>query len=478
VSDDLRNDPERGTVEPVSEDSFLDPAHLEERRHEFTRFFEACLREGRDDDLAAAARDLSPGDLSEIVRPLSVDDTARVIQLLPMELAADVLSEINNRSFNALLALLDIEAIADLVEEMPSDEATDLLGELEEQQALEIMAAMEEEERGEVAELLQYSPDTAGGLMAKEFVAVRDDATCRQAVDALRVVEAEDEDELEQLHFIYVTDAEERLVGRLPLVKMLLEPWSTPVVEIMESDPHYVGLELDQEMVAQFVRDHDLVTLPVVDPQHRLVGVISADDVLDVMEEEANEDFSRLAGTSAEELGETSPMLIARARLPWLLAALAGQVGCVLMMRHFEAAIATTVALTFFIPAIMAMGGNTGIQTSSVVVRGLATSEVDVYHMGRYLLREFGTALMTGGLIAVCIFVISGLVVGDLDLAIVLSVSMLAVILIAALIGTSIPLVLHRIGVDPAIATGPFITTTNDITAILIYLGLASLMLG
>jgi magnesium transporter len=152
-------------------------------------------------------------------------------------------------------------------------------------------------------------------------------------------------------------------------------------------------------------------------------------------------------------------------------------VGCVLMMQHFEAAIATTVALTFFIPAIMAMGGNTGIQTSSVVVRGLATGEVDVYHIGRYLTRELGTALMTGGLISLCLFLIAGLVVGNRDLAVVLTLSMFTVIVCAALIGTAIPLMLYKFGIDPAIATGPFITTSNDIIAILIYLGMASLML-
>lgn len=461
-----------------TEDSFLDPANLEEARHEYVRFFEACLREDRLDELAETAGELSPGDLSEIVRPLSVEDTARVIQLLPADLASDVLAEINNRSFNALMQLLDIEAIADLVEDMPSDEATDLLGELEEDQAREILAAMEEEERGEVAELLQYSPDTAGGLMAKEFVAVPADASCRQAVEAVRAVEEEDEDELEQLHFIFVVDDSGRLVGRIPLVKMLLEPWSTSVADIMERDPHCVEVDLDQEMVAQFVMDHDLVALPVVDRRRRLLGVIMADDVLDVIEEEASEDFSRLAGTSAEEFGETSSLKVARARLPWLLAALAGQILCVFTMQHFEAAIATTVALTFFIPAIMAMGGNTGIQTSSVVVRGLATGEVDVYHIGRYLMRELGTALVTGGLVSGCLFVIAGLVFGDRHLALVLMISMMSVIVFAALVGTAIPLLLHRFGIDPAIATGPFITTTNDFTAILIYLGMASLMMG
>jgi len=474
----MNDELERQPVDlPTQEDSFLDPANLEEARHEYVRFFEACLKDDLLDDLAEKARELSPGDLSEIVRPLSVEDTARVIQLLPAQQASDVLAEINNRSFNALMQLLDIEAIADLVEDMPSDEATDLLGELEAEKAQEILDAMEEEERGEVAELLQYSPDTAGGLMAKEFVAVADNASCRQAVEVVRSVEEEDKDELEQLHFIFVVDDQERLVGRIPLVKMLLEPWGTTVSEIMERDPHFVAVDLDQEMVAQFVKDHDLITLPVVDADRKLLGVISADDVLDVIEEEASEDFSRLAGTSAEEFGETSSLKVARARLPWLLGALVGEVGTMFIMRHHQHALATTVALTFFIPAIMAMGGNTGIQTSSVVVRGLATGEVDVFRISRYLMRELGTALITGAIVSMSLFLISILIIGDSSLAMVLTVAMLTVVLCAAMFGTAIPLLLYRAGIDPAIATGPFITMTNDFIAVIIYLGLASAML-
>ncbi len=340
---------------------------------------------------------------------------------------------------------------------------------------LEILAAMEPEERQEVTELLKYESDSAGGLMAKEFLAVSETADCLTAVNALKEL---DPDDLDEIHYIYTIDEAGKLLGRIRLVEMLMKPWSTPVADAMERDPHCVEADLDQEMVAQFVRTHDLVTLPVVDHDGVLLGVISADDVIDVIEEEATEDYSRLAGTSVDEFGETSPLRIARSRLPWLLAALVGQVGCVFMMKSFEAGLAATVALTFFIPAIMAMGGNTGIQTSSVVVRGLATGEVDVFHIGKYLLRELGTALITGGVIAICMYFVALFIVGNYQLALVLTISMLSVIVFAALVGTSIPLILHRIGIDPAIATGPFITTSNDIAAILIYLTMASLLLS
>jgi len=459
--------------EDALDDRYLDPSNLEAQWHEYAGRFERLLREGDEATLAEVAAELAPGDLSEIVRPLSVDDTARVIQLLPRDLASDVLSEIDKRSVTALMELLTIEAIADLIEEMPSDEAADLVGELDSDQAREILAAMEQEERDEVRELLQYSPDTAGGLMAKEFIAVDEAATCLQAVEAVRTV---DEDDREDLHFLFVVDETGALCGRIPLVEMLLQPWSTPVVDVMERDPQRVDVGLDQEQVVQFARTHDLVTLPVVDDAGRLVGVIASDDILDVLEDEATEDMALLAGTR-EELGETSPVKVARARLPWLLGALLGQVGCVLMMQHFEADLAATVSLTFFVPAIMAMGGNTGIQTSSVVVRGLATGEVNVYHIGRYLMRELATALLTGSLVAAALFVVADLLVGNRELALVLTIAMLAVIVFAAMVGTAVPLMLHRFGVDPANATGPFITTSNDILAILIYLSMASVLI-
>ncbi|MBU0741002.1 magnesium transporter [bacterium] len=459
--------------EESQDDRYLDPSNLEEQWHEYSELFAGLLRDNDNAALAAVAAELSPGDLSEVVRPLSVDDTARVIQLLPTDLASDVLAEIDKRSVTALMELLTIEAIADLIEEMPSDEAADLVGDLDREQAREVLAAMEKEERDEVRELLQYSPDTAGGLMAKEFIDVAESSTCLQAVQTVRAM---DENDREGLHFLYVVDGLGVLCGRIPLVEMLLQPWSTPVIDVMERDPMRVDVNLDQEQVAQYVRTHDLVTLPVVDDGGRLVGVISSDDILDVLEDEATEDISLLAGTS-EELGETSPMKVARARLPWLLGALLGQIGCVLMMKHFEANLVATVSLTFFIPAIMAMGGNTGIQTSSVVVRGLATGEVNVYHIGRYLLRELATALLTGGLVAAALYVVADLLVGDRDLALVLTISMLSVIVFAAMVGTAVPLLLHRFGIDPAIATGPFITTSNDILAILVYLSMASLLI-
>ncbi len=470
------NEPGRESSAPArQEERFLDPANLAAAQREYVELLEEHLEAGNDAEVARIAQELSPGDLSEVLRPLSVEDTARVLKLLPPDPLAEVLAEIDNRSLSALFTLLNVHEIADLIEEMPSDEATDLIGELEDEQAQEILAAMEEEERGEVTELLQYEPETAGGLMGKEYAAVTADVTCADAVAAVRGF---DEDDLEQMHFIFVIDEAERLVGRVPLVKLLLATPTTPINQIMEADPLFVDVDLDQEAVAHFCKTHDLISLPVVDREERLVGRITADDVLDVFEEEATEDISRLAGLSVEEFGEQSSLRVARSRIPWLLGGLAGQIGSVLVLRHFQKGIEETVALALFIPVIMATAGNIGIQSCSVVVRGLATGEMSFYHVGRHIMRELVTALVTGSIVAGCLFLIAGVIVGDLPLAVALALSMFLVIIFAALIGTGIPLLLRRFGADPAVATGPFITTANDIIGLLIYLGLATALLS
>lgn len=466
---------EGGVVPEGGEERMLDPSNLEAEHHALEKRFVALLDEGSDDEIAGLALELSPGDLSEVLRPLSFEHTARILRLLPPDPLAEVLAEIDNRSLGTLFQLLDVDAIADIIEEMPSDEATDVLGELDEDQAQEILAAMEDEEREEVTELLQYEPETAGGLMGKEYLAVQGAQTCGEAVDELRKM---DEDDLAETHSVYVIDRRGRLTGHLPLMSLLLASPRVRVEEVMEPDPLYVEVDLDQEEVAAFFRMHDLITLPVVDHRHKMVGRITADDVLDVMEEEATEDISRLAGVSVEEFGEQSAFRVARSRLPWLIGALLGQTGAVFVLGNFERSLEAKVALAFYIPMIMAMAGNIGIQTSSVVVRGLATGEVDFFHLGRHLARELGTAMLTGVSIALLSYGLSFAFNGDPQVSLVLGLSMLSVIVFAAMAGSGIPLLMHRVGIDPAVATGPFITTANDIVGLLIYFGLAAVLLG
>lgn len=469
---DRRADDDARTREP---ERLLDPSNLDSERYQYVLRFEELLEAGDDAGLATLAEQLSPGDLSEVLRPFSVEDTVRVLgQLAPVPLA-EVLAEIDARSTSAFFTLLDHDEIADILEEMPSDEATDIISEMDPESQQAVLEAMEADEARDVAELLRYPPESAGGIMGKEVLTALGSQTCGEAVAELR---QHDQDELAEMHFVFVLDERQRLVGRVPLFRMLLASPERRVDDIMEADPLYVEVDLDQEAVAQFMMTHDLLSLPVLDHRQRLVGRITADDVMDVLEEEATEDISRMAGVSVAEFGEQSPARVARSRLPWLMGGLAGQVGAILVLQHFEKSIASMVALSFFIPVIMAMAGNVGIQTSSVVVRGLATGEVDYYHLGRHLLRELVTSLMVGVVIAASLFGICGLLVGDLQLAWVLALAMMMVIVFAATIGAGVPMLLHRAGADPAVATGPFITTANDIFGLAIYLGLASLLLS
>ncbi len=471
MTDRFSDNPDPGKPD----DLILDPANLDAERHALELKFGELLGEDDTESLRELAMGLSPGDLSEVLRFMNVEDTARILRMLPPDPLAEVLSEIDNRSLSVLFTLLDIDEIADIIEEMPSDEAADVIGELDTEQAAEVLAAMEETERIEVADLLQYPPESAGGIMGKEFAICTEEQTAGEAVAVLREL---DEDDLEQTHFVYVLNPEGKLVGRLPLFRLLITAPDAVVRDVMEADPLYVEVDLDQEEVADFVQTHDLISLPVVDSGMEMVGLVTADDVMDVMEEEATEDMARLAGVSKEEFGEQSSFRVARSRLPWLLGAMLGQLGAVLVMSHYEQSIETMVALALYIPMIMGTAGNIGIQTSSVVVRGLATGEVDFYHLGRHLGRELGTAFMTGAAVAAFIYLISWLISSDPNLSAVLSFSMLLVVLFAAMAGSGIPLMLHRVGIDPAVATGPFITTANDIVSMVIYLGLATLLLS
>ncbi|MFT5234501.1 MAG: magnesium transporter [Candidatus Krumholzibacteriia bacterium] len=462
-------------ADEAQDERVLDPANLDAEHHALERKFTELLKKDDDGGVRELALELSPGDLSEILRPLSVEDTTRILKVLPADHLADVLSEIDNRSLSVLFELLDVDAIADLVEDMPSDDAADVIGELDEDQAAEVLAAMEVEQRDEVADLLQYAPETAGGLMGKEYTTCTEGQTAAEAVTALRGL---DDDDLEETHFVYVVDAQGCLTGRVPLYRLVISRPDQKVSELMETDPLYVEVDLDQEEVAAFARIHDLISVPVVDHRMRLVGRITADDVLDVMEEEATEDISLLAGVSVGEYGEQSAWRVARSRLPWLLGALVGQSGAVMILNHFEASFQAKVSLIIYIPLIMAMAGNIGIQTSSVVVRGLATGEIDFYHLGRHLLREFKTACFVGVAVSLVVSGVAVLYKGDPAISMVLGLTMLAVILFAAMAGAGIPLLLHRVGADPAVATGPFITTANDVVSMLIYVGLATQMLG
>jgi magnesium transporter len=410
-------------------------------------------------------------DIAAATRHLEEDESVALLKILPEEFSADVLVEMGDDVREEILERLTPREIADAVEEMASDDAADVVAELEEDKATEVVDLLEEEDRAEITQLLLYPEESAGGIMQLEVVSVRQDRTAARAIEKIRLAFP---DVREDFYYVYVTDHDGRLVGKIPLPRLILANPEQRIRDLMDEDVHPVPADLDQEEVAQIFQKYDLPSLPVVDRDRVLLGRITVDDIVDVIQEEAAEDYSRLAGTDEEEFQEESVYRKAAIRLPWLVTGLFGGVLSALVLSRFEHDLRAVIALTFFVPVIMAMGGNVAIQSSAVMVRGLATGEVTHRDATRRLLREVGVSVITGIVCAALIFFAAWLWWGDLRLGIVVGGAMLAVIFISTSVGAFVPLTLDRLRIDPALATGPFVTTSNDILGILIYLGFAS----
>jgi magnesium transporter len=410
-----------------------------------------------------------PADVAAILGHLPEEPRRYVFDLLSVDQASDVLPELDDFTRGELVPELANERLSEIVDEMPSDEAAEVVAELPDDVAETVLSAIDAEDSAEVRELLEHDEETAGRIMQLELVAVAEGATVDQAIQQIR----RRAEEIEDFYNVYVTDDSDRLVGVLPLGRLVIAPPHTVVGEIMNRDVISVHEEVDQEDVAQMFKRYNLVALPVVDDEDRLVGRITVDDALDVLEEEASEDIHRMAGLDPEEeYRETSAIRASRARLPWLILGLFGGVVAALVLAEHERSIAETVGLAFFVPVVMAMGGNSGFQASTIVVRGLATGEISLRGSGMRLLKELRVGMLNGLVCGLIMFPIVHFWRGTIEAAII-ALSLLAVIIVAAVIGALVPVMLHRFKIDPSLATGPFITTSNDIIALAIYLTIA-----
>ena len=416
---------------------------------------------------------MRPADVADLIEHLGSGERIAIFQLLEPESAGDVLVEIEPPIRERLLRGLDNKAISDIVTELDSDDATDLVGDLPAERAREVIETVGDDVSKELEKLLPFPEDTAGGIMALEFLPVKFDATVGDAVKTVR----EKGKEIESLYYIWVTDGFQRLVGVISLKDLVLEPKDRNISDIMNPDVISVGTNTDQEEVANIVKRYDLVNVPVVDDHFRLVGRITHDDIIDVIEKETDEDISLIAGVIDQEITEDSVIKISRARLPWLIAALFGGVFAAMIINQFEASIKAMISLSFFFPVVMAMGGNTGAQAATVVVRGLATGDIGLAGIGKRLWMELRVALINGIICGGILGVIAGFWVGDYRLGLVVNAALFLIIALSGLIGAAVPLALKRLNVDPALAAGPFVTTSNDILSLLIYLGLATLYL-
>jgi magnesium transporter len=439
---------------------------------DFIEGLEEHILEGRKEKYHAFINDSHPADIAEIVDKLDKAAAEILFRSLDNELGAEVLMEINEDLRARFLEGYNGREIAsDIIENLDSDDAADLINELPNQQRREVLNNIEDEKQAlDIARLLIYPEGMAGSLMGTELIKVYDNWRVLQCVKEMR----KQAEEIERVHAIYVVDEHNKLLGTLSLKILLTTSTKTPISEVYSSKVQYVEVNTEAEEVANYMQKYDLVVVPVVDPLGHLVGRITIDDVVDFIREE---DYNLASGLTDEVEEDDSVMAITRARLPWLLIGLFGGLMAASVIGRYEVDIAIIPQMAFFIPLIAAMGGNVGVQSSAIIVQGLASQALSGSTMNR-LVKELGVATVNATILAATI-VGSSLFLGySIHLALTVAVSLFAVIIVAALIGTFVPLILNNYKIDPALATGPFITTLNDIIGLFLYFQIGRLILA
>lgn len=446
-----------------------------ELKPEFLENLEEDIKKGNLEARLEAIEEMHPADIAEIVDQLSLESGKTLVTEINEEKAAEVLVELDEDLRAKILTEYTGEEIArELVENLDSDDAADLINELDEEKRREVLNNIEDPEQAkDIADLLVYPENTAGALMGTELIKVNKNWKVLQCVKEMRL-QAEN---VEQVHAIYVVDDNNKLLGTLSLKKLLTTSLKTPIEEVYNHQYHSIEAVADAEDVANAMQKYDLVVMPVVDAVGHLLGRITIDDVVDVIREEAKEDYNLASGLTDEVESGDNVFVVIRARLPWLLIGLFGGLMAASVIGNFEMALSNLPKMAFFIPLIAAMGGNVGVQSSAIVVQALA-SKSDMGNLMSRLLKEVSVALING-IICGSLIIGAGLFLGyEVQLCITVSISLLAVILVAALVGTFVPIVLHRYSIDPALATGPFITTMNDILGLFIYFSIGHIILG
>ncbi len=438
-----------------------------------------AIQDGNDSFIAEALENLHPADIAEFLDKMPFDDSEYILKVLSDEKAADSLMELDEELRDKLIATFTSKEIAELViENIDSDDAADVLAELPTKKKEEVISLLEDaEQASDIVDLLNYDYDTAGGLMAKELIMVQKDWHIPRAIREMR----KQAEELDEVYTIYVTNRNQQLVGTLSLKKLLFSNSLRSTIEDLfnESELH-VAKDTDKaEDVVKMMRKYDLVVLPVVDENNVLLGRITIDDVLDVMHEEAEKDYQMASGISEQVEEDDTVYRLTRARIPWLLIGLVGGICVARVIGIYEEQLQINPKLAFFIPLIAAMGGNVGVQSSAIVVQGLANNTINFLGILPRLSKELVVALVNAAILGSLILAYSLIFdADDPSLAYTVSISLASVIVIAALFGTAIPLLLNRFKVDPALATGPFITTANDILGLIVYFVVARIMYG
>ena len=422
--------------------------------------------------------DLHPADIAELYQDLDIDQAEFLYRLLDDEKAAEVLVELDEDDRHKLLANMPAEDIAkQFIEHLDTDDAVDIIQELDEEDRDEILSHIDDvEQAGDIIDLLKYDDDTAGGLMGTEMITVNENWSMPECIKEMRM-QAE---EMDEIYYVYVIDNDNKLRGVLPLKKLITHPSVSKIKHVMEENPVAVKADTPIDEVALDFEKYNLVAMPVVDSIGRLLGRITVDDVMDRVRESTERDYQLASGLSSDVETDDTLFTQTKARLPWLLIGMLGGIGNSLILGNFEAGFTADPTLALFIPLIGGTGGNVGTQSSAIVVQGLANGSLDIRNSAKQLVKELGVGLINGCIISLLVFGYNLIKLGSAHqvTTVAVSLSLLAVVLFASVFGTFVPLTLERFKIDPALATGPFISITNDIIGMVIYMSISTMLLS
>ncbi len=443
-----------------------------EEQSRFGETVKDLLEGGREERLAQLLEEAHPTDVARTLRELPTAEQTRLFRLLNREQAGAVLHEMDDQTVVELVRALDEAELSGILDRMPVDNAAEIVDELPEEQAEKVLDLMKEEQAEEVQELLEYGEKTAGRIMSPRFVAVHEEATVAQAIEHVRKAAS-----AEQIFYLYVVDDHDHLVGVVPFRRLITADPATPVRLVREAEVVNVTPETDQEEVARLVAKYNLLAVPVVDQSRRLLGTITVDDVIDIIQEEATEDIQRFAGVAGDETVFDPPRAVFPRRLLWLAINLATAILAASVVGIFEHTIQLFAVLAVFMPIVASMGGIGTTQTATVVIRGLALGHVTAAHLRRVLTKELSLALTTGAANGLVMMAIAYLWKGQFLLSLILGVALLFNMLVAAAVGVLIPVTLKTFRIDPAIASSVIITTFTDVCGFFSFLGLATLLI-
>ncbi|MEQ9378369.1 MAG: magnesium transporter [Imperialibacter sp.] len=442
---------------------------------EYLERFQGALDEKDEQFIKASLDGVNPADITQLLYEFDTEESKYVIDLLEKQISAQIINDLDEDTRTEFLGAFTVTEISSFLDFLDSDDCVDILMELSLQTREEVVALIRDEQKARhIQELLHYDEDVAGGLMAKELIKCNLNWTIRQCIDEIR----KQAETVQKIYSVYVVNNTGKLIGKVSLKKIIIAEDSAKIADIYDDDIVSVATHMDEDEVASIMRKYDLEAVPVINAKGRLVGRITIDDIVDVMQEQAEEERQLMAGISDDVEEDDSVWKLSKARLPWLIIGMVGGLMGARFIGLFEGDIALIPAVAFFIPLITATGGNVGIQSSSIVVQSLANPNVFAESMARRLIKVLTVAVLNGLILALLVFGSIILLYKEEFLAITVSIALFSVVLLASFMGTITPIALDKFGINPALASGPFITTANDLLGLGVYFTIANLLYG